>query len=429
MRKIKNLIIDCINLLSLISFSTGLNNLEIFNLGYVATGLNIFNVMAFIIASLYLVKLLFNNKTDFIRYSFSCFIFIIFTLLSLLVNKVQGVDVIYKNILLCFTVIYSIYLISYYNFSRLISLFWMSEFIVIVFNLILFIFYPRNCMMFYEGTNVLRGAFVHKNLLSVNMVFNIILCHTYWRQNRKKIRNFLILFSYIISFFFLVKTNSMTAIIILLTILAFRFLYKNRLFRLNPVTFLILLNVSVYSIVFYGKSINQWLVENFNRNLTLTGRTDIWIGIMNVLQNESGVNFNKWLGAGFSNVWVNESPIQIYMRSYTFQELVGAHNGFLEWILQIGIIGMIILLTIYLNAGRRLMYLRAINKLEFSFILSIFVMLLTFYITERVSDPLSYQMLLTFLIIIKVNEIYFKNIIRNKVINSESFSNYNNSSI
>jgi O-antigen ligase len=120
--------------------------------------------------------------------------------------------------------------------------------------------------------------------------------------------------------------------------------YRSRLRdRVLQVGLLVALGTGAF--VFYSEGVASWLWPYLTRGsvettMNLTGRVPLW----QVLLPE--VAQHPWLGVGFAAYW---SPSNVYQ----IEQLVGfpavsAHNGFLEELLNTGIVGLAILLSFYL---------------------------------------------------------------------------------
>ena len=171
---------------------------------------------------------------------------------------------------------------------------------------------------------------------------------------------------------------------------------------------MIIIHFITYYIVLFGYNIQSWFEEVFNRSITLTGRTDIWLNIIDILNGNTNLDYNILIGSGFNNAWRDNSVIQWYMRSKTFSNLTGSHNGFLEWALEIGLIGISILIILLIITGYKVLKIRRLEKYQAGFLIMYIVYILTFYITERSTDPMSYQLLMLFLTICLTNKTYLK---------------------
>jgi exopolysaccharide production protein ExoQ len=109
----------------------------------------------------------------------------------------------------------------------------------------------------------------------------------------------------------------------------------------------LLLVIGIGTYVYSSAGTFSWLVPYLTRGNvqnveTLTGRIPLW----QILQPH--VEEHPWLGAGFAAFW---SPEHVYQ----IEQLVGftavsAHNGYVEELLNTGVVGLAILLTFYFYA-------------------------------------------------------------------------------
>jgi exopolysaccharide production protein ExoQ len=86
------------------------------------------------------------------------------------------------------------------------------------------------------------------------------------------------------------------------------------------------------------------LVETVGRDSTLTGRTDLWKILLSV-------NEHPFLGAGFESFWLGERLEKIWgMLPWRANE---AHNGYLEVFLNLGLVGLALLVVVIATGYRR----------------------------------------------------------------------------
>jgi len=95
-------------------------------------------------------------------------------------------------------------------------------------------------------------------------------------------------------------------------------------------------------ILYLVPGILQTIVEIVGRNLTLTGRTDLWADLLKV-------PINSLIGTGYQSFWLGER-IEHMWALYPFRPNQ-AHNGFLETYLNGGIIGVGILASMIVSTG------------------------------------------------------------------------------
>ena len=236
------------------------------------------------------------------------------------------------------------------------------------------------------------------------MSFAILIAGVIYKIYTKRLKKILSIVSIFLSGLLLVGTGSVTSIVIVIITITIYKLYINLKIKINPVGVLFIIHAIFYGIIFLGRKYNDIFLSIFNRDLTLTGRTDIWEVIVELIK------IKPIIGYGYGGIWYEGSIIKNYIWNRTFIGMEGAHNGFLEWALQIGILGLIAFIIMILSMGYKLIKLK--NKDEFVFRVGIqyIVYILIFYITEKVTSPTSYQILMLFIIIIMVSKEYNKSI-------------------
>jgi exopolysaccharide production protein ExoQ len=95
-------------------------------------------------------------------------------------------------------------------------------------------------------------------------------------------------------------------------------------------------------LVFYNSGLRAEFAQSFGRDATLTTRTDIW-------EDALELKTNPIVGAGFSSVWLTERGAALVLQ---MGGLAHSHNGYLETYLNTGIIGLAMLITILVAAGK-----------------------------------------------------------------------------
>jgi exopolysaccharide production protein ExoQ len=98
-------------------------------------------------------------------------------------------------------------------------------------------------------------------------------------------------------------------------------------------------------IVYSFRGILETLVELVGRDLTLTGRTDIWADVLKE-------PINPLLGTGYQSFWLGSGGVHMWEKYY-FQP-VQAHNGYLETYLNCGLIGLSLLIAMIIYTGNKL---------------------------------------------------------------------------
>lgn len=109
----------------------------------------------------------------------------------------------------------------------------------------------------------------------------------------------------------------------------------------HAVVFTILLTGG-FLMLFGGEGI---VVHALGRQTNLTGRSDIWKAVIPACP-------NPLLGAGFESFWISPSAEEIYRQPVTFNRVNEAHNGYIEVYLNLGLVGLSLIVWILL-AGYR----------------------------------------------------------------------------
>lgn len=114
-------------------------------------------------------------------------------------------------------------------------------------------------------------------------------------------------------------------------------------------------------------NLGEFITGALGRNMTLTGRTQIWTRVLNE-------DINPLLGTGFYSFWLGNRPDKL-SENYAFH-LNEAHNGFLETYLNSGIVGVFLLLAVLASSMKRIQRRLLVSDseilaLQLSFLLSI----------------------------------------------------------
>ncbi len=176
-----------------------------------------------------------------------------------------------------------------------------------------------------------RGAFVTKNVLGRLMVLGVVvfLLLILTRKRLAFAWGGLGLCSGVLLF-----TNSATALVILLTMLAVLPLYAVLRRRRTLAIPIFVLAVIV------GAGIAIWLLSNaesvldvLGRDVTFTGRTELWEASVHMIQQRA------LLGYGYGGFWLGWEGKSAYVWLLTQIETPHAHNGFLDLWLDLGLLG------------------------------------------------------------------------------------------
>ncbi|NIT60109.1 MAG: hypothetical protein GWN00_29005 [Aliifodinibius sp.] len=204
----------------------------------------------------------------------------------------------------------------------------------------------------WTGEAYYMGVTTHKNYLGalclVCGIFFLWSLLTLWRKKStsvdKKEVFINVLFLFMISWLF-IKADSATSLlcfIVGICILIWTGLpiKKNVKVFSSYVLFLGL----VFLILNFSFEIMQALASSLGRDMTLTGRVDFWKELI-------AMDINPLLGTGYESFWLGERAEEFWGIYYWHPNQ--AHNGYLETYLNLGWIGLFLLIGIIISASRK----------------------------------------------------------------------------
>lgn len=140
--------------------------------------------------------------------------------------------------------------------------------------------------------------------------------------------------------------------------------------------------LSVAAMVFIFPEIFTSIIHLFGRNSTLTGRTDLWKALI-------AMDTHPWLGTGFESFWMG-SRLDHLWALFPFQPNE-AHNGYLEVYLNLGWVGVGLLVLLLGTGYRRLVAAYQQDRMAGSLRLAYFAAALAYSFSEagfRMLDPM-----------------------------------------
>ena len=146
-------------------------------------------------------------------------------------------------------------------------------------------------------------------------------------------------------------------------------------------------------VIIYPDSLNIFFAE-MGKDVTFTGRIDIWIGILH--------NAQSYIltGCGFQSFWVSGNPfLEEWYQIYYWLPLQ-SHNGFIDILNELGIIGLILFILIIIK------FFKTISKLEnISLFMWVFIAVLILNLTEstiiRPRHPTGVMLMLAYFVVQK----------------------------
>ncbi|HAT4257868.1 O-antigen ligase family protein [Clostridium perfringens] len=303
-----------------------------------------------------------------------------------------------------FTIIYATFLVYYLGKNKTLKLLNISQTIILFITFIFSYLYPHISYDSYYNELLLSSSFASKNNLAAVMAFGILTGYILITSKDiigKSIKT-IAFFNIVFSSFLLFKAGSSTSIIICIVPIVIYKVLSVLKFKFNYIYILLAIHIITYTIVSGGEKINQFLEKYFHRNITLTGRVDIWKSALYAVKQK------PFFGYGYGGFWGFNNEIENHIFSINGGEFVGSHNGFIELLLYIGIIGVILFIILVILLGYRTKYIYKNSDISIKIPTIYISYILIYFITERSFGALNYQTLIIYLSVIFIDKCYYK---------------------
>ena len=238
-----------------------------------------------------------------------------------------------RSIAVLLTTTFGLVLAARYDWNGLVQRLGIVFGATAVLSLLIGIFLPEYGIMQEIHQGAWRGAWVEKNYMGGFMAKGVIvmLCAFAMRPDRAWI--WLPLCA--LCLFLVLLSTSKTALLIALIgiggFIALR-LYRRYTF-IRPILILSMLLViaTIVGMLTFAPDFTFGLI---GKERTLTGRTDIWSGLI------ASIQTRPWLGHGYGVYWLDPLGSSYYVRLQLEWGIPSAHNGWLETWLSTGALGV-----------------------------------------------------------------------------------------
>jgi len=288
---------------------------------------------------------------DFMKSNIWLLIFVLYVLISSIWSEIPGVSI-RRSIALLGTTIFSVYLAARFQPKELYRLLAFVLMILTFESLFLGLFLPSVGTDQYFFVGAWHGPIGYKNDFGRIMVLAAIFFWTF-SDYSKSSRPVYFAFS-VMSIALAIMSSSRSAWLVaaclFVSMLFFSYISRHRggfTFRATIVICVLLLLV-IFVVVPYLEQIFL-LVD---RDITLTGRTHIWLAAFDL-----GVN-RPWLGHGYRTFWTDQVRGGLIIDGH-------APNSFLDLWLELGLIGLVLfLLTFIVVSKRAVQHMKQLNDKE-----------------------------------------------------------------
>ncbi len=272
-----------------------------------------------------------------------------------------------RSILLLGTTVFGAYIAVRYNLREQLELLsWVFGSIIILSFVVAIALPNTGIMTFQEGgvhAGAWRGIMTHKNLLGRIMVLSsmVFLLRGISQSQTKQKYHWIPWLGYGLSILLILLCTSKTALIVSLTLTTIIPLYRTwrrSYTQVIPFMIAVILVVGSTAILIFDQL--DVIATTLGRDLTLTGRTNIWIAMWDIIQER------PLLGYGLNAVWQNwNNEATAYLWKQLEWECPYGHNGFMDLLAELGFSGLGLFLFSYvITYVKGIKWLRITNNVE-----------------------------------------------------------------
>jgi len=225
-----------------------------------------------------------------------------------------------------------------------------------------------------------RGIEVQKNWLAQNSLYCLLSSIVFFSLDKTRLTKLydsvLILISVLIIYKAHSSTNLIAVVIIVFMGIVFQIesVFKNLWIGRSILGFVFLFILTLSGIfLIFSSEVFGLIPGYFGKDLTFSGRVDIWDFVWNDIEKQF------LLGYGFATYWImGSSRIEIFASYFEGFMVNSAHNGFLEIMLQLGVVGFILFLFPIIA------YIYRMFKLNSNLAILIFISIMTLNYFESI---------------------------------------------
>ncbi|NJM75122.1 MAG: O-antigen ligase family protein [Acaryochloridaceae cyanobacterium RU_4_10] len=233
-----------------------------------------------------------------------------------------------------------------------------------------------------------RGIFTHKNAMGrfITLGTLIFFLTSPYRKNKQSLKWLAVASGILL----ILLSTSKSSLIILATLIALIPLFRALRWNYSKsIPFIMTILFSLGSIITLFLDNAELILSSMGKDMTLTGRTDLWSEVL------ISIGEKPWFGYGLGGFWrglKGESEVIIKVMQW---EVPHSHNGFLDILLDLGIVGLILFVISFTATYLRAMFhLRHGDRFEYIFPSLFLTFLLMANLTESSFFRQGFMMLL-----------------------------------
>jgi O-antigen ligase len=255
------------------------------------------------------------------------------------------------------TTLFALYASIRFPFAKIFRVVYWVCISVIAISFFFGLFLPQYGIMSGAHSGAWMGPFTQKNTLGGFAAFSVLIFALNFQIAPKQRASSVLLLG--LAILLVLLSRSTTSLVAVASLLAF--LPLLRVLRRRPLSILATISLSlaaatlltVLAINYAGPILGM-----FGKNLTLTGRTDLWNLLLEAVRKQ------PLLGYGYSGFWNGTYEAQ-KIRLQLHWEVASPHNGLLGIILQLGLVGAFFSSWLFISTfAKSLRYVRACNNAQ-----------------------------------------------------------------
>lgn len=255
-----------------------------------------------------------------------------------------------KVIALIGSTLFAIYLGSRYNFKEQLNIYCWTFGIGLFFSYLFGLALPQYGVMNTDAiVGAWNGIFPHKNGLGESMFIGFMAFYFSSQVNRKNRTFYRVLCFLAVIIVYLAQ--SATALMSVLYIFAMAESLKRLSLKSKKSVLIILLFLMSVSLALFLLLMNFELFLSANgRDITLSGRTSLWDTLWQFITEK------PWLGYGYGSFFSGQSrEANLLWQAHDWSP-VHAHNGYIQFWLNLGLVGLLIFLVGYFSCLFKSLY-------------------------------------------------------------------------
>ncbi|MEH1843059.1 MAG: O-antigen ligase family protein [Nostoc sp.] len=274
------------------------------------------------------------------------------------------------------TMLFGLYLASRYTLKEQLKLcayvLGISAVMCFLFGLLI----PQYGIAGGVDTGSWRGIYAQKNILGTRFVLGGAIFFFLAMTNRENLR--VLWLGYFSSGLLILLSKSATSLGNFMIIPVTFFIYSRVLHLKYKVMIPIVTLMTIVGIGLYTLFVSQadTILGTVGKDTTLTGRSELWPAVLDMIAKK------PWLGYGYAAFWQGNSEASVIVQTVQWNA-PNAHNGFLDVLLDLGVLGISIFIIGFVLNFLRGIYLIRWNQTDESLWLLIY---LTYVILANLTE-------------------------------------------